>query len=82
MNSDDLYLGIRGHVVCVSKRNGSEKWRTKLRSGSITNVYAMENEIYACTNGHLYALNPTSGSILWQNPLKGLGYGVATMGIA
>ena len=42
-----LYLGISGHVVCINKQDGSELWRTKLKSSSITNVYYENNLVYS-----------------------------------
>lgn len=77
----DLYLGTKGHVVCINKQDGSERWRTKLRSNEITTLLVHENELFASANGYLYALDLQSGNILWENPLKGLGHGVCTLGV-
>lgn len=71
----NLYIGIKGHAVCLSKENGKEKWRTKLKSmASITNICFDENNIYAYASGYLFCLDPETGAIKWENGLAGLGH--------
>lgn len=72
---ENLFVGIKGHVVCVEKKSGKELWRTKLKSADLTNVYYEDNHVYAYAYGHLFCLSATNGNILWENDLKGLGYG-------
>ena len=71
----NLYLGIKGQVVCIDKLTGKELWNTKLKGMSITNVYCDENKIYAYASGHLFCLDQDFGQILWKNTLSGYGYG-------
>ncbi|NVJ51466.1 MAG: PQQ-binding-like beta-propeller repeat protein [Gammaproteobacteria bacterium] len=71
---DRLFLGINSHVVCIDKKAGTELWRTKLKSSTITNVCCDEGKLFAYAGGHLFCLNADSGAIIWENPLKGLGY--------
>lgn len=70
-----LYIGVKGHVVCLDKRTGSIIWKTHLKSSGLTNLVIQDPLIIAHTKGELYALNRPNGSILWNNPLTGLGYG-------
>lgn len=79
---DSLYVGIRGHVVRVRKRDGKELWRTKLKAGSYVNVVVEPEGLFAYTNGVLYALDALSGSIRWQNDLPKLGYSHAIIASA
>lgn len=72
---EHLFLGVNGHVVCINKSNGNEIWRTKIKSGSITNVYYEDKFIYAHSGGYLFCLKAANGKIKWENSLKGLGYG-------
>lgn len=72
---EKLFLGISNHVVCLNKKNGTEIWKTKLRSSTITNVYFESDRVFAYSGGHLFCLNANDGAIIWQNQLKGLGYG-------
>lgn len=70
-----LFIGIKGHVVCLDRKTGNELWRQKLRSSSITNVVLDQGMLYAFARGHLYALKPQDGAVVWENKLPGLGYG-------
>ena len=70
-----LYLGINGHVVCIDKSTGEERWKTKLKSSQLTNVCYEEGFVYAYSSGHLFCVNAQTGEQVWENPLKGLGYG-------
>ena len=70
-----LFLGIKGHVVCLNKKTGSELWRKKLRSSTITNIIFDGDSVLAYSNGHLFSLDPDTGDQLWENQLNGLGYG-------
>ena len=36
-------------------------------------------DLYATANGELFCLDPATGDIRWQNPLKGLGRGYITI---
>jgi len=71
-----LYLGIKGHAVCIDQASGNIVWKTKLKSSSaITNIYTESDKVFAYAGGHLFALDASSGTILWENPLSGFGYG-------
>lgn len=74
-----IYCGTNGHVLCIDEHNGEEIWRTKLgtglfnaaKSGDVTVMLIDEVLITAC-NGHMWGLNPSTGSVLWHNDLPGL----------
>ncbi len=72
---NNLYLGIKGHVVCLEKKTGKELWKTKLKGMSLTNVIYDNKNIYAYANGHLFCLDADFGKVLWKNTLSGYGYG-------
>ena len=79
---DSLYVGIHGHVVRVRKRDGEERWRTKLKGRSYVNVVVEPEGLFAYTQGVLYALDAVTGAIRWQNRLPRLGYSHAIMASA
>ena len=61
-----------------------EVWRTQLkggvgRSGTFVTLQRDGDLLYAGVGGELYALEPKTGTILWHNPLKGLGFGVISI---
>jgi len=72
---DKLFLGISSHVVCLSKKTGEQCWKTKLKSSTIINVFYEDKYVFAYSGGHIFCLLASDGSIVWENPLKGLGYG-------
>lgn len=76
-----LFLGIKGHIVCLNKQTGEERWRTKLRRdwGRITNVTASGSSLFAYVGGEVFCLSQENGDILWVNKLKGLGSGSCIM---
>lgn len=70
-----LFIGIKGHVVCLDKQTGNEIWKSKLKGMSITNVIRDDKAVYAYAGGHLFCLDADFGKVLWKNPLTGYGYG-------
>ncbi len=79
----DLIIGIKGRVVSLDPWSGEEKWRTKpLGSAgqSVTLLTLGAKEIIAGHYGEIYCVNRTSGKVLWNNKLKGLGWGLVTLG--
>ena len=73
--ADDLYLGIRGCVARIRKRDGEEVWRTRLKGRDLVVVAVEPDGIFASTRGRLWALEPDTGAIRWTNEFPGLGYG-------
>lgn len=74
-----LYIGIKGHVLCIRKEDGKEQWRTPLKGGRFTNVVVEPDGVFAYARGTLYALDPDTGHIRWENDLPGLGFDVCTI---
>ena len=80
--ADDLFLGTRGCVVRIQKRDGQEVWRTKLKGRDLVVVAVEPDGIFAYTRGRLWSLEPDTGAIRWVNELPGLGYGYAIIASA
>ena len=79
---DDLFLGTKGCVVRIHKRDGKEVWRTKLKGQNLVVVVVEPDGIFAYTRGRLLSLEPDTGAIRWVNELPGLGYGHAIIASA
>ena len=79
--SKHLYLGLRGHVVCIRKNDGREVWRTKLPSSwsQTVTILVDEKSVFAAVRGHLHALDASTGSIRWSHHLDRLGSGIAIL---
>lgn len=76
---DLMYVGIAGHVVALDTRTGSERWRTRLKRSTALMLTTDGEHILASGAGEVFCLDPTTGRILWRNPMKGLGLGTATL---
>ncbi len=73
-----LFIGIKGTVLALDRTTGQEIWRTPLKGGDFVNVTLAGEQVLATTRGEIYSLTKT-GTILWNNPLKGLGHGLITV---
>ena len=76
-----MFIGINGSVLALDKSNGREVWRAKLTGSDFVNVVIEDGSIYATTKGEIFCLSTTSGEIRWHNPLKGLGWGLVSIGL-
>jgi len=81
-SSSLVFVGVKGTVVALRKPNGSEVWRAKLGGSDFVNLVEEDDRIYATTRGQVFCLRATSGEILWNNPLKGMGLGLVTIASA
>ena len=84
---DTLFVGVKGHVVAFSKRDGTQLWKTKLRGGlavagdRFVTVLSESERVYAHTYGELFCLDARTGEQLWSNELSGLGYDIAMLAV-
>lgn len=79
MSRELLYLGVQGNVVAYEKSTGRKIWSTQLKSSQFVNLILDGNRLFAHTQGELFALDAASGKLLWQDGLKGYGYGLASL---
>ncbi len=73
-----LIIGIKGTVLALDRTTGQEVWRTPLKGGDFVNVTLAGERVLATTRGEIFCLDQ-AGTILWHNPLKGLGQGLVTV---
>ena len=76
-----IYLDIKGSVLALNSANGSEVWTKKLKGLDFVNVVLDGNNLLAATQGEIFCLDPQTGIIRWNNPLKGRGYGLVSMAV-
>ena len=74
-----VFIGISGSVLALDRNTGAEVWRAKLKIGDFVNVVLLDGSLYATARGELFCLDPATGRLRWQNPLKGLGRGLITI---
>jgi outer membrane protein assembly factor BamB len=80
--SSMIFVGIHGTVLALEASRGAEVWRTRLGGSHFVNVVVDGDAVYAGTQGKLFCLSAASGTIRWENQLKGLGMGLVTIGVA
>lgn len=79
-----VYVGIKGHVIAFNRKNGAEMWRTQLpakykSSASFVNVLKDAEGLFATCAGEVFAIDPSNGTVLWKDELKGLGTSLVTL---
>lgn len=72
-----IFIGLRGYVIALHRDTGEMVWVcSELNSGPIT-LLLDGDRLIASTNGYIYCLDPLTGRVLWNNPLRGYGNGIA-----
>lgn len=79
-----LLLGLKGTVLAFHRETGERLWTTLLKSSSSDFVVLASDDsrVYAHTGGEIFCLDLQTGQKLWQDGLKGLGYGIASLAFA
>jgi outer membrane protein assembly factor BamB len=80
MNIDRLvFVGLNGRVSAVDRDSGEIVWETHEKWAGDVSLLLDGDRLIAALNGYLYCFDPRDGRVLWQNPLKGYGCGVAAL---
>ncbi|MEO7413945.1 MAG: PQQ-binding-like beta-propeller repeat protein [Opitutaceae bacterium] len=74
-----LILGIKGSLVAFRRDTGEQLWKVHLKSNEFVTVVTDETRVYAHTKGELHCVDLLTGQTLWSDPLKGLGYDLASI---
>jgi outer membrane protein assembly factor BamB len=74
-----IFVGIKGSVIALNSATGEKIWERSLKGSSFTNVILDGNNLLAAAQGEVFCLDPGTGIIRWHNPLKGYGWGIATI---
>jgi outer membrane protein assembly factor BamB len=75
----NVFIGIKGAVIALDDRTGSEVWRADLRGSEFVTVLWDGTALFAATGGEVWRLDPKSGDAIWHNELKRLGRGLASL---
>ena len=74
-----IFVGFNGYAVALDRDSGELVWsNNQMKNGHVTFLLD-EDRLIVSTNGFIFCLDPLTGQILWQNPMKGYGYGVASL---
>ncbi len=77
--SDLVFIGIKGSVVALYRDTGQQAWATPLKGMDFVNIVLERNRVLATACGEIFCLDALAGQVLWHNPLKGYGRGLATI---
>jgi outer membrane protein assembly factor BamB len=77
--SELVFVGIGRFVVALDRATGAQVWETGLKGYDFVNVVLDGGSVFATCCGEIYCLDPLTGKVLWHNPLKGFGTGLATI---
>jgi hypothetical protein len=80
--SDIAFIGIAGSVVALNKATGKQAWATRLKGYGFVNILVQDEQLLATVYGECFCLEPLTGRIIWHNPLKGFGRGLAGIAMA
>ncbi len=83
MNTPDLvFIGIRGSVLALDRGTGRQAWATRLKGLDFVNLVIEDGTLLATCSGEVFCLDAFAGKVLWHNPLKGYGRGLAAIATA
>ena len=74
-----VFIGIKGSVVALNRATGQQVWATRLKGSDFVNVVLQDGAVLASCCGEIFRLDPLTGIMMWHNPLKGFGTGLATI---
>ena len=74
-----IFIGIKGSVVALNRATGQQAWATRLKGSDFVNVVLQDGAVLASCCGEIFCLDPLTGIVMWHNPLKGFGTGLATI---
>jgi outer membrane protein assembly factor BamB len=77
--SELVFVGIGKWVVALNRATGEQVWKSTLKSDYFINVVLDGGKLFATSAGEISCLDPFTGEVLWHNPLKGFGTGLATI---
>ena len=77
--SELVFVGIGKSVVALNRSTGEQVWVAYLKGYDFVNVVLDGGSLFATSSGEISCLDPLTGDVVWHNPLKGFGTGLATV---
>jgi len=73
---DLVFVGFNKRVLALDRYTGEVKWNWKSPKGSGFPAILVDGDrIIVSVLGYTYCLEPTTGSVVWENELTGFGTG-------
>jgi|TARA_B100001964_G_C14122021_1_gene548775 hypothetical protein len=77
---DLVFVGFNKQVIALDRYNGKKVWDWKSPKGSGFPAILLDGDrLIVSVHGYSYCLEPTTGSLVWENELKGYGMGIASI---
>ncbi len=81
--SNLIFVGFNSRVAALDRTNGEMLWSWKSPQGTGIAALLLDGDrLIVTVQGYTYCLDPLSGDLIWENPLKGLGLGTACLASA
>ncbi|MDP6600941.1 MAG: PQQ-binding-like beta-propeller repeat protein [Phycisphaerales bacterium] len=76
--ADLLFVGFNSRVAALDRYTGEVVWDWKAPKGTGYPAILLDGDrLLVSVQGYTYCLEPTRGDVVWENPLKGMGVGIA-----
>jgi outer membrane protein assembly factor BamB len=79
LQSNTVYLGIKGCVIALDRATGRRLWVTRLKGDDFVTVLVDGDRVFAGARGEISCLDAANGNLLWHDPLKGYGLGLVSI---
>ena len=74
-----IFVGLNGWAPALDRDSGQVVWSNdQMKSGDVS-LLLDGDRLIVSTNGYLYCLEPLTGQIRWEQPLKGYRTGIASL---
>ncbi len=78
--SDLVFVGFGKRVVALHRDTGEIFWQWSAPRGTGYAAVLLDGDrLIVSVMGYMYCLDPATGTQMWENELKGLGTGVASL---
>ena len=78
--NDLIFVGFNKQVIALDRYNGEKVWEWKSPEGSGYPAILVDGDrLIVSVQGYTYCLEPTTGSLVWENELKGHGMGITSI---
>jgi outer membrane protein assembly factor BamB len=77
---DLVFVGFNKQIIALDRYSGEKVWDWKASKGTGFPAMLLDGDrIIVSVQGYTYCLEPTTGSEVWFNELKGYGTGIANI---
>ena len=78
--ADLVYVGFNKQVIALDRYSGKKVWEWRSPEGSGFPAILVDGDrLIVSVQGYTYCLEPTTGSLVWENELKGHGTGIPSL---